>query len=71
MQCFIKILWAPLLGGFEITEQRLCDQGRAIRKNQWLSEVELENIWKDISNGTQGKHDMEDGATNEDKMPQD
>ena len=29
---------------FEITEQRLCDQARAIRKNGWLSDLELENI---------------------------
>ena len=31
-------------GVFEITEQRLCDQARAIRKNGWLSNLELENI---------------------------
>ena len=31
-------------GVFEITEQRLCDQARAIRKNSWLSDLELENI---------------------------
>ena len=31
-------------GVFEITEQRLCDQARAIRKNGWLSDLELENI---------------------------
>ena len=31
---------------FEITEQRLCDQARAIRKNGWLSDLELENIWR-------------------------
>ena len=31
-------------GEFEVTEQRLCDQARAIRKNGWLSELELENI---------------------------
>ena len=31
-------------GLFEITEQRLCDQARAIRKNGWLSDLELENI---------------------------
>ena len=29
---------------FEITEQRLCDQARAIRKNGWLSDLEHENI---------------------------
>ena len=31
-------------GFFEITEQRLCDEARAIRKNGWLSDLELENI---------------------------
>ena len=31
-------------GVFEITEQRLCHQARAIRKNGWLSNLELENI---------------------------
>ena len=31
-------------GFSEITEQRLCDQARAIRKNGWLSDLELENI---------------------------
>ena len=31
-------------GVFEITEQRLCDQARAIKKNGWLSDLELENI---------------------------
>ena len=28
---------------FEITEQRLCDQVRDVRKNGWLSDLELEN----------------------------
>ena len=31
-------------GVFEISKQRLCDQARAIRKNGWLSDLELENI---------------------------
>ena len=31
-------------GDFEITEQRLCDQARPIRKHGWLSDLELENI---------------------------
>ena len=29
---------------FEITEQRLCDQARALSKNGWLPDLELENI---------------------------
>ena len=35
-------------GVFEITEQRLCDQARAIRKNSCLSDLELENIRRRI-----------------------
>ena len=35
-------------GVFGMTEQRLCDQARAIRKNGWLSDLELENIWRMI-----------------------
>ena len=31
-------------GVSEITEQQLCDQARAIRKNDWLSDLELEDI---------------------------
>ena len=31
-------------GVFEITEERLCDQARAVRKNWWLSDLELEII---------------------------
>ena len=36
------------LGVFEITEQRLADQERAIRTNEWLSEIELEKIKRKI-----------------------
>ena len=31
-------------GVFQITEQQLCDQARALRKNGWLSNLELDNI---------------------------
>ena len=30
------------IGLFEATEQRTCDQARAIRKNGWLPELEIE-----------------------------
>ena len=40
-------------GVFEITEQRLCDQARAIRKNGWLSGLELENIRRMIDTENQ------------------
>ena len=36
-------IWKEL-GVFEISEQRLADQARAIRTNGWLSEIELEEI---------------------------
>ena len=35
-------------GMFNSTEQRVCDQARAIRKNGWLSELELESIRRNI-----------------------
>ena len=35
-------------GIFESTEQRICDQARAIKKNGWLSDLELEAIRRDI-----------------------
>ena len=31
-------------GVFQITEQRLCNQARALRENGWLSDLEFENI---------------------------
>ena len=31
-------------GVFQITVQQLCDQARALRKNGWLSNLELDNI---------------------------
>ena len=37
------------IGLFEATEQRLCDQLRAIRKNGWLSELEIDVIKRKIS----------------------
>ena len=40
-------IWREI-GTFEITEQRLVDQARVLRKNEWLIEVELEEIRKNI-----------------------
>ena len=37
------------IGLFESTEQRICDQARAIRKNGWLSELEIEVIKRKIN----------------------
>ena len=36
-------IWREI-GTFEITEQRLVDQTRVIRTNEWLNDVELEGI---------------------------
>ena len=42
-------------GMFQLTEQRLCDQARAMRKNHWLTEVELELIKRRVlENSDQG-----------------
>ena len=30
--------------GTEITEQRLCDQARMIKENEWITKLELKNI---------------------------
>ena len=57
-------------GVFEITEQRLCDQERDIRKNGWLSDLELENICRiaeaesEIVN--QSTEDVEENKTESD-----
>lgn len=45
-------------GMFESTEQRVCDQARAVRKNGWLSELELEEIRRKIEHESRG-NDLE------------
>ena len=40
---------------FESTEQRVSEQGRSIRKNEWLSELELEMIKKKTADETQNE----------------
>ena len=42
-------------GLFESTEQRVCDQARAIRKNGWLSQLELETIKRQVEDEFQGE----------------
>ena len=46
-------------GWFESTEKRVCDQARAISKNRWLSQLELEAIKIQVEDEFQG----EDAAT--------
>ena len=40
-------IWREI-GAFEITEQRLVDQARVIRTNEWLIEAELKEIRRKI-----------------------
>ena len=49
-------------GLFESTEQRVCDQARAIRKNEWLSQLELETNKRQVEDEFQGEFG-EDAAT--------
>ena len=49
-------------GLFESTEQRVCDQARAIRKNGWLPQLELEAINRQVEDEFQGEFG-EDAAT--------
>ena len=49
-------------GLFKSTEQRVCDQARVIRKNGWLSQLELETIKRQVEDEFQGDFD-EDAAT--------
>ncbi|XP_065051764.1 uncharacterized protein LOC135681303 [Rhopilema esculentum] len=39
---------------FNLTEQRLCDQARMIRKNGWLTHVELEEIKRRVTTEEEG-----------------
>ena len=49
-------------GLFESTEQYVCDQARAIKKNGWLSKLELETIKGPLEDEFQGESG-EDAAT--------
>ena len=47
-------------GLFESTEQCVCDQARAIRKNGWLSQLELEAIKRQVEDELQGEFGEDD-----------
>ena len=60
MQCYFKsdpskrnyrkrmhVIW-HYIRGFELTEQKLVEQARAIRTNKWLSDLELEQLQREI-----------------------
>ena len=64
-------------GFFESTEQCICDQTRAIRKNGWLSQLESKTIRRQVEDEFQGEFgedaaievetvENEDTAENED-----
>ena len=47
------------IGTFEITEQRLVDQARVVRTNEWLTEVELEEVRRKILTPRDGEENQE------------
>ena len=49
-------------GLFESTEQCVCDQARAIKKNGWLSQLELEAIKRQVEDEFQGEFDEGDAT---------
>ena len=51
-------IWREI-GTFEITEQRLADQAKVVRKNEWLTEVELEEIRRKILTPRDGEENRE------------
>ena len=51
-------IWREI-GTFEITEQRLVDQARVIRTNEWLTEGELEEIGRNILTQRDGEENQE------------
>ena len=44
---------------FEITEQRFVDQARVVRTNEWLTEVELEELRRKILTPRDGEENQE------------
>ena len=51
-------IWREI-GTSEITEQRLVDQARVIRTNEWLTEGELEEIRRNILTQRDGEESQE------------
>ena len=47
-------------GLFESTQQRVCDQAKAIRKNGWLLQLQLEAIKRQVEDGFQGEFGEDD-----------
>ena len=59
-------------GVFQITEQRLCNQARALRENSWLSDLEFENIRRmieaEIEIVNESIEDVEENQTERDTV---
>ena len=53
----------------DATEKRICDQARAIRKNGWLKEAELEMIGRRINTTGPQETDQEENQGVEDIFP--
>ena len=47
---------------FESTEQHVCDQAMAIRKNGWLSQLELKTIKREVEDEFQGQFGEDAGT---------
>ena len=52
--------------GLKVTEQRLCDQARMIRTNEWLTELEMNVIKNRMMSENADKNDQNSG--NDDMM---
>ena len=53
----------------DAAEQRTCDQARAIRKNGWLTEIELDMIKRRINTTEPQKTDQEENQGVEESFP--
>ena len=53
-------------GVFEVTEQRLSDQARAIRTNEWLTDVEIEELKRKVK-GAKWECKLQGGQRNDAK----
>ena len=47
----MKKIWDEI-GVFPVTEQRLADQARQLRTNQWLTDIEIEEIRRKLEQKT-------------------
>ena len=60
-------IWREI-GTFEIKEQRLVDQARVFRINEWLTEVELEEIRRKNLMDGEGNQKINDISMIEERM---